>query len=207
MRGLWLNLPAGVQDALFLVLFLLPAVAIGAGLLRGLAPFPLVTAILWRFRRANAMFVTLIAISVGMGIGLVAQERGLRSGTAQAAEKFDLVVIAPGRELTMLFATVFLQPQDGPLLGGATYERIASHENVEIAAPLAFGDSYRAAPVVWTIESFSRHLSDDRIDDRMWQTSGEAIAGALSGLGSARPSPLLMVTAALPSRAHTPAQK
>jgi putative ABC transport system permease protein len=65
MRGLWLNLPAGVQDALFLVLFLLPAVAIGAGLLRGLAPFPLVTAILWRFRRANAMFVTLIAISLG----------------------------------------------------------------------------------------------------------------------------------------------
>ncbi|SFE70208.1 FtsX-like permease family protein [Roseivivax sediminis] len=182
MRDIWLSLPSGAQDALILALFLVPALAIGVALLRGVAPFPLVSAILWRFRWANTMFVALIAISVGMGIGLVAQERGLRAGTAQAADKFDLVVTAPGSELTMLFATVFLQPQDVPLLGGAAFERVASHENVEIAAPLAFGDSYRSAPVVGTIESFARHLSDNRIEGRMWRSSGEAIAGALSEL-------------------------
>lgn len=182
MRDVWLSLPYDVQDALILAALLVPAVAIGVALLRGLAPLPLVAAILWRFRWANAMFVALIAISVGMGIGLLAQERGLRAGTAQAADKFDLIVTAPGSELTMLFATVFLQPQDVPLLDGDAYARIAAHEKVEIAAPLAFGDSYRGVPVVGTIASFARHLGEGRIEGRMWRTSGEAIAGARSGL-------------------------
>jgi putative ABC transport system permease protein len=176
--GVWQSLPAWAQDLALTLGLLLPAVLVGAVILRGYAPGPLVRAILWRFRWANAMFVLLIAMSVGMGIGLLAQERGLRKGTAQAADKFDLIVSAPGSEMTMMLASVFLQPSDVPLLDGKIYNEIANHENVQIAAPLAFGDSYRGAPVVGTTAAFARHLTDDQIDGRIWQTSEEALVGA-----------------------------
>ena len=145
MSAAWDMVPVLWQDILTTVALLLPALAVGGFVLRGFAPWPLVRAILWRFRGASALFVLLIAISVGMGIGLLAQERGLRRGTAQAADKFDLIVSAPGSELTVMLAAVFLQPSDMPLLDGATYDEIASHPDVEIAAPLAFGDSFGAA--------------------------------------------------------------
>jgi putative ABC transport system permease protein len=177
MTDLWTALPPSVQDSLWALLLLLPALIVGAVTLRGYAPWPLTRAIIWGFRWSAAMFVMLIGISVGMGIGLLAQERGLRRGTAQAADKFDLIVAAPGSELTVMLAAVFLQPSDMPLLSGAVYDEIATHENVAIAAPLAFGDSFGVAPVIGTTVEFVRYLADDRIEGRLWQTSGEAVAG------------------------------
>lgn len=179
MTDLWQSLPPLAQDILWTILLLLPALAVGGLTLRGYAPWPLVRAILWRFRWSSAMFVLLIAISVGMGIGLLAQERGLRRGTAMAADKFDLVVSAPGSELTVMFAAVYLQPSDMPLLSGEVYAEIAGDEGVSIAAPLAFGDSYGEAPVIGTTAEFVRYLADDRIEGRLWEASGEAVAGAL----------------------------
>ncbi|WP_109468358.1 ABC transporter permease family protein [Albibacillus kandeliae] len=179
MSAAWDMVPVLWQDILTTVALLLPALVVGGFVLRGFAPWPLVRAILWRFRGASALFVLLIAISVGMGIGLLAQERGLRRGTAQAADKFDLIVSAPGSELTVMLAAVFLQPSDMPLLDGATYDEIAGHPDVEIAAPLAFGDSFGAASVIGTTAEFARYLGDGRIEGRMWETTEEAIVGAL----------------------------
>ncbi|MCF8498849.1 MAG: FtsX-like permease family protein [Rhodospirillum sp.] len=178
MEDIWFRLPPGIQDGLVLVALVLPVLALALFLLRGFAPGPLIAALLRRFRWANAVFVALIAISVGMGIGLIAQERGLRVGMAHAADKFDLVVSAPGSEMTMMLASVFLQPSDVPLLSGAVYNEIAGHENVEIAAPLAFGDSYQGASVIGTIADFVPYLSDGRMEGRIWTTPFEAIAGA-----------------------------
>lgn len=179
MIALWNDLPALAQDSVMMLLLLSPSLIVAAIVLRGYAPWQLVRAILWRFRGASALFVLLIAISVGMGIGLLAQERGLRRGTAQAADKFDLVVSAPGSELSVMMAAVFLQPTDMPLIDGETYAEIANHENVSVAAPLAFGDSYATASVIGTTAPFARYLADDRIEGRIWKTSHEALAGAL----------------------------
>ncbi|MEC9199361.1 MAG: ABC transporter permease [Pseudomonadota bacterium] len=179
MSDLWQSLSPMAQDILWALLLLLPSAALGAFILRGYAPWPLVRAILWRFRWSSALFVILIAVSVGMGIGLLAQERGLRRGSAQAADKFDLVVAAPGSELTVMFATVYLQASDMPLLSGAVYNEIANHEHVSIAAPIAFGDSFEGAPVIGTTAEFARYLTDDQIEGRLWQTDMEAVAGAL----------------------------
>lgn len=180
MRDFWDSLPALVQDLTIAVVLLVPILVIGAALLRGFRPAPLVAALLWRFRWANLMFVLLIAVSVGMGAGLIAQERGLRIGTAKAADKFDLVVTAPGSEMTMMMAAVFLQPSDVPLLDGKTYNAIANHPRVEIAAPIAFGDSFGESPVVGTIADFVTHLSDGHgdLEGRMFENSLEAVAGA-----------------------------
>lgn len=183
MNGLitdtWAGLPPVAQDILWTLILLLPALIAGGLTLRGYAPWPLVRAIIRRYRWPAVMFVLLIAISVGMGIGLLAQERGLRHGTAKAADKFDLIVAAPGSEITVMMAAVFLQPTDMPLLDGPTYAEIANNENVAIAAPLAFGDSFGTASVIGTTAQFARYLADDRIEGRIWRTSTEAVAGAL----------------------------
>ncbi|TDL83788.1 ABC transporter permease [Meridianimarinicoccus aquatilis] len=182
MMDVWDGLSALTQDIVLIVALGLPALILCRLVLRGFAPWPLIGALLWRFRWANALFVLLIAISVGMGLGLLAQERGLREGTARAADKFDLVVTAPGSEITMMLATVYLQPSDVPLLDGATYQAIAGHENVAIAAPLAFGDSYGASSVVGTTAEFVQHLSDGEIEGRLWKSTAEAVIGALTPL-------------------------
>lgn len=178
MSDLWTHLPAFAPDLALLIVLLLPALVLGLLVLRGFATAPLVRGLLWRFRWPNVMFVALIAVSVGMGLGLIAQERGLRYGTAQAADKFDMIVSAPGSEMNMMLATVFLQPTIAPLLDGPTYSRIAHHDRVAIAAPLAYGDSYRGAPIVGTIADFVTHLSDGAITGRLWQAPFEAVIGA-----------------------------
>lgn len=183
MTDFWMSLPAPVQDGLVLIALLFPAMLIGLYLLRGYAPWPVVRAMLWRFRWANFVFTLLVATSVGMGVGLLAQERALRQGTAAAAEKFDLVIAAPGSEITMMLAAVYLQPSDVPLISGKTFNEIASAEEVAIAAPLAFGDSSGQSPIVGTTAEFVTYLTDARIDGRLWQHHDEAVAGAMTGLG------------------------
>ncbi|SHG96184.1 FtsX-like permease family protein [Cognatishimia maritima] len=182
MMDLWHSLSATAQDVGLFAALTLPILALGVGLTYGYAPLPLVRAMLWRFRWANGIFVLLIAISVGMGIGLLAQERGLRLGSAMAADKFDLVITAPGSELTMMLATVFLQPSNTPLLDGETYAEIANHPRVKTAAPLAFGDSYEGNPVVGTTAAFVEHLTDGAIDGQQFETTDEAVVGALVDL-------------------------
>lgn len=178
ITDLWNALPATAQDVLWFVILLLPALVTGVVVTRGYRPFGLVRAMMWRYRWTNALFVTLIAISVGIGVGLIAQERGLRKGTARAAEKFDLVVAAPGSEVQMLMAAVYLQPVDVPLIDGPTYDRIATHENVSLAAPIAYGDSYLASPVIGTTPQFVTHLAGELVEGRMFASVGEAVAGA-----------------------------
>ncbi len=174
----WSDLSALQQDVLLLAFLVLPALIIGLLILRGLNPLPLVKAMLWRFRWINLTFVFLIAVSIGVGTGLLAQERGLRKGAAASAEKFDLVVTAPGSEITMMMATLYLQPTKIDLLSGEVYERIASNEHVSIAAPLAFGDSYRGYPIVGTIPVFLEHLTDGQFDGTNFSAMNQAVVGS-----------------------------
>ncbi|WP_048648982.1 FtsX-like permease family protein [Nitratireductor soli] len=174
----WWNLLApGVQDALWFALLFAPALLTGVAVTRGYRPYGLAGAMLWRFRWASLLFALLIATSIGIGVGLIAQERALRQGTARAAEKFDLVVSAPGSEVTMLMAAVYLQPSDVPLLSGEIYDQIAGHPDVALAAPIAFGDSHAGAPVVGTTQAFIAHLAGDLLEGRAFADPREAVAG------------------------------
>lgn len=180
MGDLWAGLPVPAQDALVALALLLPSAVLGALVLRGFAPFRLVRAMLWRFRWINLVFVLLIAAAVAIGTGLTAQERGLRQGTARAADPFDLVIGAPGSEVTLMLATVYLQPSDMPLLTGAQYAEIAGDPDVALSAPIAFGDSFDGAPVVGTTADFVTHLAGPLAEGRMFATASEAVAGAFA---------------------------
>lgn len=180
MVEVWASLSPAVQDGLIALALLLPGLGAGLLVLRGLRPLPLVGAMLRRFAWVNTLFVALIAVSVGLGVGLLAQERGLRQGSARAAEKFDLIVAAPGSEVTVMLAAVYLQPSDMALITGDQYAEIAGAEGVAFAAPIAFGDSYQGAPVVGTTTGFVTHLAGALAEGRLFATAQEAVAGAFA---------------------------
>ena len=112
MSDLWNTLPAGAQDVAILTALLAPALLLGWLICRGFAPAALLRSLLRRYIWTNLTFILLVALSVGIGAGLIAQERGLRQASARVAEKFDLIVTAPGDEVAMLLATVYLRPTD-----------------------------------------------------------------------------------------------
>ncbi|MBL9058529.1 MAG: FtsX-like permease family protein [Mangrovicoccus sp.] len=182
MPEAWYALPVAVQDALTLVALLLPGVIAAVAVLWKLRPWPLIRDLARRAAGTSAIFVGLIAVSVALGTGLLVVERGLRSGSARAADRFDLIVAAPGSEVTLLLAAVYLQPSDVPLLTGAQFAEVAATPRVEMAAPIAFGDSIQGAPVVGTIAAFVTHLSGDLAEGRNFAAEGEAVVGALSPL-------------------------
>lgn len=197
LGDLWAGLPALAQDAVTLALLLLPGLLTGALVLRGYAPGRLVRAMLRRFSVANAVFVGLIAISVAIGVGLTAQERGLRQGSARAAAPFDVILAAPGSEITMMLAAVYLQPSDVPLLTGDQYADVAADPDIALAAPIAFGDSHDGAPVVGTTADFVAHLGGALAEGRVFETSSEAVAGAFV--------PVAMGETFTPAHGHGPA--
>ena len=174
----WSDLSATWQDALICLALLGPGVVAGLVVLRGFAPWALVAAFLCRFVWTNLLFVILIAASVALGIGLVAQERALRMGGARATDKFDLIISAPDSELSVTLAAVFLQPTQLPLLDGSTFAEIEASPGVALAAPLVFGDRVGSAPIVGTTAAFVDHLAGPIAEGRVWQRAGEAIVGA-----------------------------
>ena len=182
MSDLWVSLSASGQNTLLFLALLLPGGLVGLALLWGFRPWPLVRALLYRYRAINAIFVILLAVATGLGIGVTALERGIREGTARAADKFDLVVGTPGSELTLLFASVFLEPSVVGLIDGATFVEIAESDGVAFAAPLGFGDSYEGAPVVGTTQDLVDHLSEGVLEGRSFDDPFEAVIGHLAPL-------------------------
>ena len=177
MLDLWHSLSTPLQDALVLAVLILPVLLLGHVLTRGYTPAPLIRAILWRYRFSNGMFVLLIAVAVGLGAALLVQERGLRTGTAEAADNFDMIIAAPGSEVSLMLAAVYLQPTNAGLLDGEMYARIAEDPRVALAAPLAFGDSHEGAPIVGTTAEFLTVMSETLAEGQLWTEEPQAVIG------------------------------
>ena len=175
----WYDLSPAMQDSLTAFGLVSPAILIAAVLLPGHAPGPLALALARRHWAVTAIFVALIAVSVALGTGLLAQERAIRAATARAADPFDIIVAAPGSELTVLFATVFLRPSDMGLVGGTVLNDLAHDERVSFVAPVGFGDSVGDAPIVGTTVDLVKHLAKRaEMEGRVWTAPFEAIVGS-----------------------------
>ena len=182
MSDLWYALPAAAQDAVLAIALLLP-VALGLVLANaGLSTGPPVRALLRRHRGTAATFVALIALGVAVATAVLVQERGLRRGSARAADPFDVIVTAPGSEVTAMLAAVYLQSAPLPLVPGERLAEVAAHPATRLAAPLAFGDSVDGAPLVGTVRELVAHLvgrtSDDAVEGRLFERADEAVVGA-----------------------------
>lgn len=178
MGELWTTLPSGMRDAVLLVLLLAPLALAALAIPRGYILRPLLKGLFRRHWGIGLIFTGLIAIAAAMSTTLTSQERGLREATARSAEKFELIIAAPGNEITTMLAAVYLETTALPLLSGEVYEAVAEHPLVRFAAPLAFGDSFEGAPVVGTTAEFVTHLSGGLAAGRMFATEEEAVIGA-----------------------------
>ena len=142
-------------------------------------PFPVLRALFARNPLTVTLFTLLVALAVGLGIAITAQERALRQGSARAADRFDLIVAAPGSQTDLLFSAVYLRPTAVELLSGPVAHRVLSDPDTAFAAPLAFGDSVAGSPLVGTTSAFVDHLSQGLAEGQIFARIDQAVVGAL----------------------------
>lgn len=131
-----------------------------------------------RHKASYAVFLLLIALATAIGVAVSAQEAALRIGSARAADKFDLVIAAPGSQIDATLAAIYLRPGSIPLMTPADTARALGEPRVKFAAPLGYGDSYKSSPVVGTIAAFVDHLSTGLQAGRIFESESEAVAGS-----------------------------
>ncbi|TDQ59416.1 putative ABC transport system permease protein [Mesocricetibacter intestinalis] len=136
---------------------------------------------LYKNKFGSLMIVLLIALSVGLSICLNLQERAFREGSAAAAERFDLVIGAPGSETQLVLSSVFLQPAPLPLIPVSHLHALQQDPRVAWASPLAFGDFTKGMPIVGTDKNFVLNAANSLISGRVFAEPFEAVAGANSG--------------------------
>lgn len=105
---------------------------------------------LGRMKAGALVIVALVALAVALGVAVTLQERALRLGSARAADKFELVIGAPGSETQLVLSTVFLQPAALPLVSGDVLAALHDDPRVAWAAPVGFGDFHDGTPVIGT---------------------------------------------------------
>ncbi|WP_449394334.1 FtsX-like permease family protein [Devosia riboflavina] len=143
-------------------------------------PFPIAWASLRRNSFTGILFLLIVALAVALGIAISAQERALRVGSARAADRFDLIVAAPGSHNDVLFSTVYLDPSAVELLDPAITRLLFDEPEADFVAPIGFGDAIDNDPVVGTVAPFVDHLSGGLAEGRLFETVNEAVVGALS---------------------------
>lgn len=142
-------------------------------------PWPLVLADLRTNRAGAVAIVLLVALAVALGVAVSAQERALRQGSARAAERFDLLVGAPGSETQLVLSTVYLQAAAIDLVPGAVLDELSREAQTALVSPLGFGDNYQGYPVVGVTLAFVAHLAGGRplADGRNLARLDEAVVG------------------------------
>ncbi|BDA86215.1 membrane protein [Aureimonas sp. SA4125] len=143
-------------------------------------PFPIVKTLYDSNRATILLFIGLVALAVALGVAVSAQERALRQGSARAADRFDLIVAAPGSQTDILMNVVYLQPSAVELLAPETVARLLAEPKATLAAPIAFGDSVAGFSVVGTTAAFVDRLSGPLAEGRSFAAETEAVVGFAS---------------------------
>ena len=145
-------------------------------------PLPILRATITRHWAYFALFATIIAVAVALGVVLSAEERSFRLSSARAADKFDVLIAAPGSQTDVVMTAIYLRPGTVPLMSETVLAAAFHEKNNRFAAPIAFGDNHAGAPIVGTIAAFVDHLSGGLAEGRIFETEMEAVIGAASPL-------------------------
>ncbi|SON55461.1 acidobacterial duplicated orphan permease [Hartmannibacter diazotrophicus] len=140
-----------------------------------------IAADLKRLWAGSLVVVLLVALATALGVAVTLQERGLRLGSARAAEPFDLVIGAPGSETQLVLSSVFLQAAPLPLMPGETLDTLKADPRVAWASPIGFGDNYNGYPVVGVTPDFLANMGTIT-EGTGFSKEFDAVAGALVGL-------------------------
>jgi len=173
----WLQLSVLAQDSLLLTsLLLLPVLALFFIQWR-YQLHPVVIGLLRRHKQAVIAMLALISVATAITIVFALQERALKTGSARVSDKFDLIIAAPGSQVDVLLAAVYLQPTALPMLKADTLSRLSSHPDVRFAAPVASGDQINGTPLVGTTNRLVSHLLD--VSEQRWfESMDQVLAGS-----------------------------
>ncbi|QJC58032.1 hypothetical protein HC248_03369 [Polaromonas vacuolata] len=134
-------------------------------------PFPFVVAE-WRHARGVLIAMALlIAIASAISLGVTSLERALRTASANAAGRFDLIIGAAGSQTQLVLTTVYLQPAALKLMPATVLAQLRADPGVVFAEPVVTGDSYAGFSIVGT----SAALASDH--GRLLLSSGRWFAG------------------------------
>ncbi|MGF7454062.1 ABC transporter permease [Pasteurella bettyae] len=130
----------------------------------------------------SLLIILLIALSSALSIAINLQEWAVREGSTQAAERFDLIIGAPGSETQLVLSSVFLQPAFLSLIDYKIYQYLEKNDKVDWAAPLAFGDFYQDSTIVGTNINLVTDGGKRKIIGRVFNHLNEAVVGQNTGL-------------------------
>lgn len=146
-------------------------------------PWRLITADWRRLWPGVVVVLVLIALATALSISVSLQERALRMGSAKAADRFDLVIGAPGSETQLVLSSVFLQPSALTLIPAQVLDDVQKNPLVAWAAPVAFGDFYQGMPIVGTNSALVTDGGKRQLQaGRVFADGFEAVVGAGTGL-------------------------
>lgn len=131
-----------------------------------------------RLWAASLVIMLLVALATALGVAVTLQERALRLGSARAADKFDLIVGAPGSETQLVLSSVFLQPAALPLMSGEVLTKLSTDPRVAWAAPIGFGDNFKGYPIVGTTTALISGTTKGFTQGQMFAHEGEAVVGS-----------------------------
>ena len=142
-------------------------------------PLPLAIAELRRHLVGAIAIVLLIAVAVAFAIAISAGERALREASARAADRFDIIIGAPGSSAQLVLTTVYLQAAAMPLLADDVLPRLQLDKGIEYAAPIAVGDYVGDFPVIGTSRDFVTDGTRIRLaEGRNFTARDEAVIGS-----------------------------
>ena len=142
-------------------------------------PLPLAIAELRRHLVGAIAIVLLIAVAVAFAIAISAGERALREASARAADRFDIIIGAPGSSAQLVLTTVYLQAAAMPLLADDVLPRLQLDKGIEYAAPIAVGDYVGDFPVIGTSRDFVTDGTRIRLaEGRNFAARDEAVIGS-----------------------------
>ena len=107
-------------------------------------------------RRSAAVLAgiaAVLALSLSISIATGMTDRMLRHASAQAADRFDLLIGAKASPSSLLLGAVFLRDEPLPLVPLSVMKDLDERHGVKWAAPVAFGDRAGDSPIVGTTTS------------------------------------------------------
>ena len=134
----------------------------------------------WRnlgYRRLTT-WLTVVAIAAGVAL-LFSMERvrsSARDSFAATVAGIDLIVGARGSPINLLLYSVFNLGDAVNNVSARTWQELAQHPEVNVAIPLATGDSWRGHRVIGTTAAFFEHYRYGN-QQRLAFAQGQAFAG------------------------------
>lgn len=131
----------------------------------------------------SAKVLTGMALVLAMALSLCicasVSERMIRSSSAAAAERFDILVGARTSSVSLLLGTVYLQDEALPLIPASAVTTLLETKGVRWAAPVAFGDRAGTAPIVGTTRTLVTFGDTVPLaEGRVFEASDEAVVGS-----------------------------